>query len=469
MPSPRHTNSNSKRTHRMSHHTFSHYPDEQMLHFYRWTSPPGVIKILSIIIIIMCVAVFACVASTLAWDYEMDSMGMMGMGMGMGSMGGMGYYGGGGGYGSNMYGGGGIGAGSYGTYGGGYGGTYMDPTTGKGFIIAISAITFIAALVIFILVVSRQGSTRSPRFYLAIIIICAILALLMLIASIVYLVAVNPMAQGSGSMMYNMMWQLCGQYQNQPQASGLLINQYMYHYCVVEPQEAIAIVLGFLVGIGLIILMVFAIKTRSQMNRYGSHRVLWEEPHSNDGLSHGVEKWVTDVSGGPETYLNDHNDHVGNSRNYLVQPLDMTKPLYLPGDSDTTSTTIVLKGRARDYDTGAESADDLDDSDYDGEFPPILNETERVDYKREFDHNLMEYKRLQAELDDINQGLADVDRELDSLQEGSPQFLDAMEVYTRLKSLKRSSEYQVKKKRCKQLKAKLALLKKRVNDYDRRP
>lgn len=57
------------------------------------------------------------------------------------------------------------------------------------------------------------------------------------------------------------------------------------------------------------------------------------------------------------------------------------------------------------------------------EFPPILNETERVDYKREFDHNLMEYKRLQAELDDINQGLADVDRELDSLQEGSPQFL----------------------------------------------
>lgn len=33
--------------------------------------------------------------------------------------------------------------------------------------------------------------------------------------------------------------------------------------------------------------------------------------------------------------------------------------------SDTTSTTIVLKGRARDYDTGAESADELDDADYD--------------------------------------------------------------------------------------------------------
>lgn len=219
-----------------SHHTFSHYPDDQLLHFYRWGSPPGVMKILSIIIIIMCVAVFACVASTLAWDYEMDAMGLGGMGMGMGM--GMGYGGGYNNYGSNMY-GGGIGSGSYGYggYGGGYGGYYMDPLTGKGFIIAISAITFIAVLVIFILVVSRQSTAKSTKFYLACIIICAIMALLMLIASLVYLVAVNPMAQGSGSMMYNMMWQLCAQYQNQPQMSGLMINQYMYHYCVVEPQE----------------------------------------------------------------------------------------------------------------------------------------------------------------------------------------------------------------------------------------
>lgn len=35
----------------------------------------------------------------------------------------------------------------------------------------------------------------------------------------------------------------------------------------------------------------------------------------------------------------------------------------------------------------------------------------------------MVYKRLQAELDDINQGLADADRELDRLEEGSPQFM----------------------------------------------
>ncbi|KAL0193598.1 hypothetical protein M9458_011894, partial [Cirrhinus mrigala] len=57
------------------------------------------------------------------------------------------------------------------------------------------------------------------------------------------------------------------------------------------------------------------------------------------------------------------------------------------------------------------------------EYPPIINEQERLEYKREFDRDHMEYKRLQAELDDINQGLAEADRELDSLQEGSPQFM----------------------------------------------
>lgn len=113
----------------------------------------------------------------------------------------------------------------------------MDPKTGKGFIIAITAITFIAVLIIFILVVSRQGTSRSPKFYLAAIIISAILALLMLIATIVYLVAVNPQAQTSGSVMYSQIQMMCAQFQNQQQASGIFINQYLYHYCVVEPQE----------------------------------------------------------------------------------------------------------------------------------------------------------------------------------------------------------------------------------------
>ncbi|XP_036454548.1 occludin b [Colossoma macropomum] len=465
MPSEKH--SSSKRTHhRSSRHTFSvPYPDEHMLHYYRWTSPPGVMKIMCIIIIIMCVALFVCVASTLAWDYDMEAMGMGGLGMGMGYGYGGGAYGGGAGgsYGSGV---GGYG-GSYGGYGGGY---YMDPLTGKGFIIGIAAVTFIAVLVIFILVVSRQNAARSHKFYLASIIICAILAVLMLIASVVYLVAVNPTAQSSGSMMYNMIWQLCAQYQNQPQASGIFINQYMYHYCVVEPQEAIAIVLGFLLAVALIILLVFSVKTRQEMRRYGRHRVYWEEPKLfNDTFSHGVEKWVTNVSGEPEALVNDYNDQVGASRSYLDQSPDFQKPIYLPGGSDLTSVLSVTKSKLRDYDTGVESADDLDETDYDDEFPPIANDVVRQEYKRHFDRDHMEYKRLQAELDDINIGLAEVDRELDRLQEGSPQFLDAMEQYNRLKNLKRSAEYQMKKKRCKQLKAKLSHIKRRVSDYDRRP
>lgn len=217
----------------MSNPAYSYYPDDRMIHFYRWTSSPGVMKIMCIIIIVMCVAVFACVASTLAWDYDMSLMGLGGSSMLPGYGGGS--YGGsyGGGYGSSY--GGGVAGGSY---GGSYGGnTRMDPKAGKGFIIAMAAITFIAVLVIFVLVISRQKTARSPKFYLATIIICAILAFLMIIATIVYLVAVNPTAQSTGSVYYSQVVQLCAQYQNQNQAQGIFLNQYLYHYCVVEPQE----------------------------------------------------------------------------------------------------------------------------------------------------------------------------------------------------------------------------------------
>lgn len=189
---------------------------------------------MSIIVIVMCVAIFACVASTLAWDSQgaMDGFGGIGGGYGGTYQGGFG-----GGYGGGYGGGGGFG-GSYGAgYGyGGIGGNYNDPRKGKGFMIAMAAITFIAGLAIFIIVVSRQSLSESRKFYLAVIIICAILALLMLIATIVYLVAVNPMAQSSGSMYGSQIAGLCAQYQ-QPQPSGMFVNQYLYHYCVVEPQE----------------------------------------------------------------------------------------------------------------------------------------------------------------------------------------------------------------------------------------
>ncbi|KAL2091901.1 hypothetical protein ACEWY4_011699 [Coilia grayii] len=468
MPSNKHSSQapygNRHGSRNKSQHTFSYYPDEKLLHFYRWTSPPGVMKIVSIIIIIMCVAVFACVASTLVWDYDMSAMGLGGLG-GLGTGG---YYGGAGSYGGGTYGGGSYGGGS-GTGGYGYGGQYMDPKTGKAFIIAITAITFIAVLIIFILVVSRQGTARSPKFYLAAIIVCAILVLLMLIATVVYLVAVNPRAQSSGSMMYSQILMMCAQFQNQQQASGIFINQYLYHYCVVEPQEAVAIVLGFLIVVGLIILLVFAVKTRGQIRRYGRERILWEEVKMlRDVGPQSVGEWVKNVSGEPEALVNDYNEQVGGSRHVLDESVD-TKPIYLPGSSDITSSLGGLKSKLKDSDLGAESGDELDDLDLDSEYPSIVTEDQRLNYKREFDRDHMEYKRLQAELDDVNLGLAEVDREMDRLPEGSPQFLDAMDEYNRLKNLKKSAEYQTKKKRSKYLKAKLSHIKKMVSQYDHRP
>jgi len=126
-------------------------------------------------------------------------------------------------------------------------------------------------------------------------------------------------------------------------------------------------------------------------------------------------------------------------------------------------------GRSRDdLDGYASSGDELDDTDFDREYPPIPSEQQRVAYKQEFDRDHQEYKELQAELDVLNKNLAEVDRELDDLQEGSPQFLDALDEYNKLKKIKKSADYQVKKRRCKYLKGKLSHIKKMVADYDRR-
>lgn len=61
-------------------------------------------------------------------------------------------------------------------------------------------------------------------------------------------------------------------------------------------------------------------------------------------------------------------------------------------------------------------------------FPSIVDEQERLNYKREFDRDHQEYKSLQVELESINQDLADLDRELGRQPEGSPQFLVSVAV-----------------------------------------
>ncbi|XP_015219263.1 occludin [Lepisosteus oculatus] len=476
----------------MSQPAYSYYPDDEFLHFYKWNSPPGIIKIMAIIIIILCVGIFACVASTLAWDTDMGLSGFSGIGGSYGSGTGYSGFGGYGGYGSGA---------SYGY--GNLGGNYIDPRTCKGFIITMAAICFVTMLVIFILVVSRQSVSRSRKFYLAVIIVAAILCVLMFIATIVYLVGVNPAAQTSGSIYYNQVIALCSQYQN-PVPSGVFINQYLYHYCVVEPQEAIAIVFGFLVAVALVVILAFAVITRNKINRYGKESILWNKFKVVDEVEEGpahVEEWVKNVSDYPDGVVADYPDKLRgstsvldngsyddskpNKGNYPMEP-ELTVPLqsqpYPPHSSSSEMTDSTKKpprkrrpGRPRrtegqdydtDYTTGAESADELDDE-WESEFPPIASEQDRQDYKREFDRDHLEYKKLQAEMDQTNKKLSELDRELDELEEGSPQYLDAVDEYHRLKDIKKSSDYQKKKQRCKYLKGKLSHIKKMVSDYDR--
>ncbi|XP_054612224.1 occludin [Dunckerocampus dactyliophorus] len=468
---------------------YSYYPDDEFQHFYRWTSPPGILKIMSIITIVLCVAIFACVASTLAWDSQGALSGFGGLGggfaggVGGGFGGGFGSFGSGGVYGpGNNYGYAGI------------GGNYNDPRTGKGFIIAMAAITFIAALAIFIIIVSHQSISESRKFYLAVIIICAILALLMLIAAICYLMAVNPMAQSQGSAYGSQIAGLCAQYQR-PQPSGVFVNQYLYHYCVVEPQEAIAVVFGFLVVVALIIMLVFALKTRKKISNFGKSNILWKRVKmvDDDGEPpQDVEAWVNNVSVPPEDLpMSDFPEKMRSSRNHLddestnyskphysytpppvedEQPLNNGAPYSANSDvpSSAGRSNMRRPGRDRDADY-ASSGDELDDDDdFYSEFPPIANEQERNEYKREFDRDHQEYKDLQADLDAINKKLSEVDRELDDLQEGSPQYLDALDEYNRIKDLKKSADYRARKRRSKSLKAKLNHIKKMVSDYDRR-
>lgn len=57
--------------------------------------------------------------------------------------------------------------------------------------------------------------------------------------------------------------------------------------------QAIAIVLGVLVFVALIILLVFAVKTRNQIRRWGPDRILWEEVKVFSVGHTSVGQWVS--------------------------------------------------------------------------------------------------------------------------------------------------------------------------------
>ncbi|KAM5192241.1 occludin [Mantella aurantiaca] len=469
---------------------YSYYPDDEVpviQHFYKWSSPPGIIKMMAILIVVMCVGIFACVASTLPWDLDIT-----GQSMGYGLGGYSGY--------SGAYNGYGFGSSQMGM-GFAYGGNYTDPRAAKGFILAMAAICFIISMVLFVMLVTRTNTSTTRRFYLIVIIASAIIGGLVFIATIVYTIGVNPVAQASGSAFYTQIVSLCNQFYS-PVTTGVFVNQYLYHYCVVEPQEAIAIVLGFLIVVAFAIIIFFAVKTRRKINRYGKMNILWRKEKLEGEGDPNVEEWVKTVNPEAVPAMSEYNEKVNGSvmeyRSvnggqaysehlgsrvipedvYPVKNESGFSPHAYSSSSDASKKGPPRNkrpGRARrspnenndlDYTTGGESGEELEDEDWDSEYPPITSDPQRHGYKRDFDTGLQEYKKLQAEIDDITKSLSRLDRELDEHPEGSQSYRAVADEYNRLKDIKSSPDFQNKRQRCKLLKARLNHIKRMVSDFD---
>lgn len=493
----------------------SYYIEDRPQHFYKWLSPPGIIKAMMATVIVLCVAIFACVASTLMWDMQYG-------------YGGMGYYGSGMGYGSGYPGGGyGSSYGSYGGYGnyGSYYGSYISPYSAKTAMIAMAAINFIVSLAFFITSFSKSPTVRSRKYFLALLITSVIMALLQGIISIVYIVGVNPMAQGSSSIMYNPMLMMCQNlYQTSySQMGGVggfpMYNQYLYHYCFVDPQEGVAMVCGFLVVIALGVAAFYAHKTRGKIWRYGKPNIYWDEPLVGGKASEGrdVEEWVNNVEesrsvqDAPTLLVSEKGAGLLNASANSVISYPAAKGDSSSFDGDTYNNneytertsrpSEVSQGRVSsspseetgggrkpsanrgkrrrrnpdwdesqyetEYTTGGETGNELDMEEWDRMYPVITSDAQRQDYKREFDADLRQYKRMCAEMDDINDQLNKLSRQLDTLDDTSAKYQAVAEEYNQLKDLKQTPDYQSKKKQCRRLRHKLFHIKRMVKNYDK--
>ncbi|KAM6962768.1 occludin-like [Aplochiton taeniatus] len=496
----------------------SYYIEEKPQRFYKWLSPPGIIKAMMGVIIVLCVGIFACVASTLMWDmnYGYGQMGMGSYGSGMGGYGG---YGGMGSYGSGYGGGGGYGYGNYYS-------SYPTPYSAKTSMIAMAAINFIVSLGFFIASFSKTAMFRSRKFFLVVLVVSIIMAILQGIINIVYIVGVNPMAQSSSSMMYNPMLMMCQNlygtsYSQMGGVGGFpMYNQYLYHYCFVDPQEGVAMVCGFLVVFALAVAAFFAHKTRGKIWRYGKPNIFWEEPLTGGMAPEGrdVEDWVNNVEDSHSTQdaptlvlsekagipLNNSANSVisypakpdsglmtdtYNNTAYSERPT--SHPLVQPssggGASSSPSEEAVgvrkpsaNRGKRRrrnpeldesqyetEYTTGGDTGNELDTEEWDSIYPEITSDAQRHEYKREFDADLKDYKRLCADMDDINDQMNKMSRQLDTLDENSAQYQIVAEEYNQLKDVKRTSDYQSKKLECRRLRHKLFHIKRMVKDYDK--
>uniref|UniRef100_A0A8B9LHD9 Occludin n=1 Tax=Astyanax mexicanus TaxID=7994 RepID=A0A8B9LHD9_ASTMX len=430
--------------------------------FYKWSSPPGIVKIMEGAIVVLCLGIFACVASTLVWDMQYGYGYGSGLGMGYGTG-----YGSGLGYGSYGY--GGIGS-SY--YGSGYY-NYPTPYTAKTAMIAMAAINFIVALALFVASFSKTRTMRSRKFYLAVLVCSIVLAVLQGIINIVYIVGVNPMAQSSSSMLYNPMLMMCQSlYGNSVSGMGAgfpMYNQYLYHYCFVDPQE---------------------VKTNPELvELYSKHftvnpevvnnveegqsmrepSVMFSEkgaPPLNKSQSQSVSSIPPKSPGG---FSSDPYTPPAYSDRLLGRAYEPGSPAGGTSSSPSDRTDGVRKpsanrGKRRrrnpemdesqyetEYTTGGETSNELDQDYWMSIYPEITSDGQRQEYKREFDADLRRYKQICAEMDDINDELNKLSRELDTLDEGTTKYQAVAEEFNRIKDMKRMPDYQDKKLQCRQL------------------
>ncbi|KAM7400920.1 hypothetical protein PAMA_005219 [Pampus argenteus] len=490
----------------------SYYMEGKPQHFYRWFSPPGFVKTFQGATTLMCFLIFAFVASTLVWDIN-----------------GFGY----GGYGVGATGGGIAGTGS-GYYGGsyGYGGSYMTPQSAKAAMISMSAINFLVSLGFLVGSFSRSPVMQGCRFYLTVFISDIILAVLQGIIDIIFVIGVNPMSQSSQSMLYNPMLMMCQNIQGSPSLSGSvgagfpggfpMYNQYLHHYCYMDPEEAVALVLGLMVVLSLSLSAYYAYKTRSKIWHHGKANIYWNEPLVRQSEGQDVQDWVNHVGevrstqqaptvviserAAPDLRAGNSVVSYGNGAvsirsegNYnskcAAEPLYQNIGVQMCSSSSSDEVDSIRKPphhTERDrrkgkeprpaaqemvesqyetgYTTGGDTGNELDRKNTDflyRLYPEITSDQQRRQYKREFDSDLACYKSLCAEIDDISDQMHKLNRELDTLDEGSVKYQGVADEYNRLKDLKKTPEYQAKKRQSKELRQKLFHIKRLVRNYDR--
>ncbi|XP_050802089.1 occludin isoform X2 [Gopherus flavomarginatus] len=407
---------------------YSYYPEDEVQHFYKWTSPPGIIKIMSVLIIVMCVGIFACVASTLPWDLEFYGSSSLGSGIGY-----PGYSSFGGSY-SGSY---GYGYGYGGAYG--IGGNYIEPRAAKGFMLAMSAFCFIAGMAIFIISVTNSSMSRTRRYYLIVIIAIAIvLGFLIIVAfAIIIYFSVKTRSQMNYYGKMNILWDKAKVYEEDPpnvEEWVKTVNAEPAEIPVVDYPDRVASS------------MVYSVSGQANENR------VYTDTYRAMPKSEVIVPLTKDLT---------QSNYTGNS-SYDGSTKEPPQKRRAGRQKRTNSDNYDA-----DYTTGGESCDELEE-DWDREYPPITTDQQRQAYKRDFDFRLQEYKSLQAELDEVSKTLSRLDKELDDYSEDSEEYKVAADEYNRMKDIKASADYKNKKAQCKKLKSKLSHIKRMVSDYDNR-